>query len=1048
MATPAPEKKRSFRLGRVLLVILLVLILLIGGLLVFRAPLATLAAKTWLESQGIEVQSLEVESLSPDVTWVSDITLGAKGELTIDRLQLQPNVFSAELPLHAVVIHGLALHLDATGDGPPLGSLQAFVDRLFAARDAAQPVGPKNYAAKKETVRLRLPDIAFRESRVVIETPSGPMTADLEGDLSEGDDGALRATAALEIDSELGRLKADLNAGRNADGALQLKAAVAEGSFAWEGFQLGTVTGRLEVSQAPARLPRLEADLDLSDLAYTPSGGQTLQIDRGRLTGNATERQAEVTLTLDGQGEDLDLAVEASSAMSVEGALASIDLQSELRTAGGLAQFLPLPGPAITSGNLVISLKGVAKPAPVAVDGGFGAPGLHEMPARLAGNPFSLSGDIILGDLALADGTSGVSAHLPMTASLQDKALTLALRDDAAVRIETPARDSLAALGVPADLLPLLASGLNLTLKAGGELPFETVATPAWPPREAAITVAAQATSDQGLKLSAGSAGTATLDDRFQLVTYTGSLKARAEADRLSIGGREARGVAVSLPLGVGYDTGGLRLKLTQAGSLAVRQFGAGAPLRLQNPLSLDVEELALETTADATGYRYRLKAREDGAALALTAAEADPLPVTAQTIRASLTGSFAPQSGHDADLDLRLAGFTLPAYDFTAEAAEVTVALDRELRPETSRFSLGPFQAGGAAPLTAPLTLTGDLKRAGGGYDITGELGLSEGRGLADLSGRYNDDGSAAVKAVSRLLSFAPEELQPGDISPLLAGLEEVRGGLTAAAQLVWPRDPAKETGRVTLSDLAFTGQGVEVSGLNLDLTLESLQPLASAPAQKLTIAGLEAGVPVEDIAVTFSLDQTPAPHVTLAEGGFTLAGARWRIEPTTLDPAAESNRVVLATEALDLATFFQLIEIDGLSGDGKLRGRLPIVLAGEDIIVEDGHFAAEGPGRLSIRFQALRSALASGGETVELAAKALEDFRFEELTLDLAKTADNDATVKLSTLGANPEVLDGQPFRFNINLESNLTSVLEALQKGMSLSDDALKRAWRLRE
>jgi hypothetical protein len=122
--------------------------------------------------------------------------------------------------------------------------------------------------------------------------------------------------------------------------------------------------------------------------------------------------------------------------------------------------------------------------------------------------------------------------------------------------------------------------------------------------------------------------------------------------------------------------------------------------------------------------------------------------------------------------------------------------------------------------------------------------------------------------------------------------------------------------------------------------------------------------------------------------------------------------------------------------------------VLAGEDIIVEDGRFEAKGPGRLSIRFQALSSALAGGGETVELAAKALEDFRFEELTLDLAKTADNDATVKLSTLGANPEVLDGQPFRFNINLESNLTSVLEALQQGLSLSDDALKRAWQLRE
>jgi hypothetical protein len=42
----------------------------------------------------------------------------------------------------------------------------------------------------------------------------------------------------------------------------------------------------------------------------------------------------------------------------------------------------------------------------------------------------------------------------------------------------------------------------------------------------------------------------------------------------------------------------------------------------------------------------------------------------------------------------------------------------------------------------------------------------------------------------------------------------------------------------------------------------------------------------------------------------------------------------------------------------------------------------------------------------------------------------------------------MDGQPFRFNINLESNLTSVLEALRKGYSLSDETLRRAWRLRQ
>src|SRR3546814_16791491 len=87
-----------------------------------------------------------------------------------------------------------------------------------------------------------------------------------------------------------------------------------------------------------------------------------------------------------------------------------------------------------------------------------------------------------------------------------------------------------------------------------------------------------------------------------------------------------------------------------------------------------------------------------------------------------------------------------------------------------------------------------------------------------------------------------------------------------------------------------------------------------------------------------------------------------------------------------------------------------LPVVFAGNAIIVEDSQFDALGPGRLSIRIPALRQALAGGGETVEAAVKALEDFHYEELTLTLAKTAANDATVKTSTLGQNPDVMDGQ--------------------------------------
>lgn len=917
MSQPAPSP-RTFRWRRAVLLGAAALLLAALALaFIFRVPLATRIATSYLESQGIAVRALDVARLDADGIALDDVALGEAGELTVARIEAEPALDGLDVSLAALRVEGLTLDVDLTGAAPPLGSLQPALERLMRGDGGRAGGEPDDGGAAPALPRIVLSDGTLR-----FDTAVGPLTASLDASLAS---------------------------------------------------------------------------------------------DGGRFA-----------LVLPGDAEYLQLTASARRDPAASGGPFAVAVDGELRTAGALARLLALPGPAVTAGTLVVEVAGEAEPD---------------------GSRIALQGDAVLGGVALADGTGGISAHLPLAAEVAGDRLTVTLDEDAALRVEQPSRDSLRGLGVPEDLLPLLASGLTLTLRAGGELPFSLASSPIWPPRQAEIAVAAQGASDQGLALSAESQGTATLGEDLALTAYDGRLEADAEADRLALGGREARGLDATLPLAVVYGTDGLHLDLQRAGALNIRQFGTGAPLRLQKPLSLTVEELVVDADPAAAGYRYRLRAAEDGAALTITAG-AEAVQVSAKTVRAALSGSFALEAGHDADLELRLTGLGLPGYDVTAEAAAVTVALDRELRPETSRFSLGPFQVGGEEPLTAALAFSGNLKRAGDGYDIAGELGLAGGQTLADLTGRYRDNGRASLEATSRLLSFAPDGLQPAAVSPLLADLEEVTGSVTASARLAWPRAPASESGRLGLSNLSFTTGGTRVDGLDLALELDSLLPLASAAGQRLTVRGVEAGVPVEAVEVIFSLDQVPRPQLNVEDGGFALGGARWRIEPTVLDPASARNDVTLTTEALDLATFFQLIGVEGLSGSGRLTGSLPVAFAGGDVIVENGQFNALEPGRLSIRFAALRSALSGSGEVVEAAVKALEDFHYEELSLSIAKTADNDATVKLSTLGQNPEVMDGQPFRFNINLESNLTSVLEALRQGYSLSDDALRRAWQLRQ
>jgi hypothetical protein len=71
----------------------------------------------------------------------------------------------------------------------------------------------------------------------------------------------------------------------------------------------------------------------------------------------------------------------------------------------------------------------------------------------------------------------------------------------------------------------------------------------------------------------------------------------------------------------------------------------------------------------------------------------------------------------------------------------------------------------------------------------------------------------------------------------------------------------------------------------------------------------------------------------------------------------------------------------------------------------------------------------------------RALEDFSYERLDIDIRKSLDGNAQVTLRTLGLNRSVLDGRKFQINVSLETNLDRLLAAAVEWYRLSG----RAWR---
>jgi hypothetical protein len=74
----------------------------------------------------------------------------------------------------------------------------------------------------------------------------------------------------------------------------------------------------------------------------------------------------------------------------------------------------------------------------------------------------------------------------------------------------------------------------------------------------------------------------------------------------------------------------------------------------------------------------------------------------------------------------------------------------------------------------------------------------------------------------------------------------------------------------------------------------------------------------------------------------------------------------------------------------------------------------------------------LARREDTVGLAMKALANFRYTSLVIEIDVGENASGAVLVRLEGANPEVLEGYPFAFNINLETDFGRLAELLMGG----------------
>ena len=248
-------------------------------------------------------------------------------------------------------------------------------------------------------------------------------------------------------------------------------------------------------------------------------------------------------------------------------------------------------------------------------------------------------------------------------------------------------------------------------------------------------------------------------------------------------------------------------------------------------------------------------------------------------------------------------------------------------------------------------------------------------------------------------------------------------------------------------LDDLSFSLQGIAFEGLRTRVTFDSLAPPSTPPGQIAWLRRIDPALPLDDVRMRFRLPPSSPPRLLVERAEMAFAGGRFSVADAVLAQDLPSQNLILTLEAIDLSRLFELAGVDGLTGSGLIEGTIPIAVSKDGVVIRDGGLRATGPGVLRYRSEASAAALQSGGAPVEMMLEALRDFRFDALSATIDKEANDDIHITLHVRGHNPEVLEGQPFAINIDLKSNLASVLAALREGSVLSGALVERALKRR-
>ncbi|MDP6706020.1 MAG: YdbH domain-containing protein [Alphaproteobacteria bacterium] len=1043
---------------RTLLAIVAVLLLALAAAVVFRTTLLELALGQGLRAAGFDPVTLSVAHLDLASAEVRDIALG--DDLGLERLTLSYTPAGLlRRRLDRVVAHAPVVDLSAER-GTGVAAIRGL---------AASEASPSESA-------VALPTIEVRSARIEWLGPVGMLVVAADGELTPGPGGTLRAAFDLTARADAGQLRGRLEFARQATGAasgvlrlapgdlvlgdLAVEGVSSEWSFAHDGQRLTAATGNLElplVRHAGEAVGKAQLETRLTDQGLA-------------LRGEGSALGADLALRLDGR---LDI---ADWQLHLSRLAASIDVASDAPILRTVALPELVAGRArlrLVGGNVSLPLKVLASDLDKAY--------------RLllaSGVTATVTMDVVEG--GIAGWADGLAATIGIDLEAAGDSVVLKPVLPVLIDVERLAPELLAGFGLPAASARQLTGPWTLALdsaaeghflarlhlaetaprvQAGGTLAVELdladrlrasgLLNAAWPTLSEPVPLTASLDDfkARAKNISAGDLAISELTLSGKLDwrdgQLGGNLDAAARLGQIAHGDWRARGVRLSLPVGLEVGAGRLVLSPTGGGRLRIDRPRTPAPVTLPDRLELRLRPGGgplLNARLDGGGSLEAALGLASEAPIMLNVVDGDAAaPMVLRPFSLRFGASVAPAGLSRLTGRLSGAGVELPKHHLAVDTIEAEIGLGKGAASGTVRVDIANIVSSGPDLPVAPLKASGRLALTAGGIDFTARLADRAAIARIDATGRYDyATGRLETDLALPAVAFRADGPQPSDLSPRAADLGKVDGTISAQARVTWQDGTLDGTGTVILEQLSLDREDLSVADISGSLRFTSLWPPETAPRQQLHIRRIDTAVPIEDIGVSLSLEaipDSPLGRLRIDRASGRVDFARISVSEATLDPVAGRYRLQLGVESLDLAKLLKLADVEGLEATGVLNGAMPILIAGEEVVIEPSVLEASGPGVIHFTSEKARSALASGGDQVALLLQALEDFRYQKLALGLEKPAEGSAKVTLSITGHNPEVLDGHPFAVNIDLSGDFDSLFRTALDAYNLSGRAIR-------